>query len=229
MTAAAVPEPETYWAPGTTIEWVYQGAGLHPDLPNVRPMTVVRDDADGLVAWLAPGTPLIKPVLTDGRELRHAGPTGMFTEPRVLKLDIWHGTGILKVAPTGKRWSLWHFWNEDGSFSGWYVNLEAEHRRDASARRTTTTDYVLDLWITPDRVIEWKDEDELEGAVQAGRYTPEEADRITRDAHAAVEDIKAWTAPFSDNWHEWTAPPHWRLPDAPTGYEVAHITEELLS
>ena len=54
-----------FWAPGTTIEWVYEGTGRHADKPNVRPMTVVRDDADGLVAWLAPGTPLLKPVLVD--------------------------------------------------------------------------------------------------------------------------------------------------------------------
>lgn len=39
-----------YWEPGTTIEWVYEGTGQHADKPNVRPMTVVRDDADGLVA-----------------------------------------------------------------------------------------------------------------------------------------------------------------------------------
>jgi hypothetical protein len=229
VTAAAVPEPEVYWAPGTTIEWVYEGAGRHTDLPNVRPMTVVQDDADGLVAWLAPGTPLIKPVLADGREVRHAGPTGMFTEPRVLKLDIWHGTGILKVAPAGKPWSVWHFWNSDGSFRGWYVNLEAEHRRDSAARRTSTTDYVLDLWITPDRTIEWKDEDELEGAVEAGRFTPAEAERITADGHAAVREIEAWTSPFADGWDTWTAPPTWRVPEAPTGYEVTHITDELLS
>ena len=229
MTAA---EAETrvseFWEPGTTIEWVYEGTGRHRELPNVRPMTVIRDDEEGLVAWLAPGTPLIKPVLVDGRETRHAGPERMFTEDRVLKLDIWHGTGILKVSPTGKPWSVWHFWGEDGSFRGWYVNLEAEHRRDPDARRTSTIDYVLDLWIHPDRTIEWKDEDELEGAVAAGRFSQAEADRITSDAHAAVRDIKAWTTPFSDNWHTFIPDPHLRLPEAPTGYTVTHITQHLL-
>jgi hypothetical protein len=217
-----------HWEPGTTIEWVYEGTGKHGDKPNVRPMTVVRDDEDGLVAWLAPGTPVIKPVLADGREMRHAGPVGMFTEERVLKLDIWHGTGILKVSPTGKPWSVWHFWGAYDSFHGWYVNLEAEHRRDPEARRTTTVDYVLDLWINPDRRIEWKDEDELEGAVAAGRFTQAEAERITADGHAAVREIEAWTSPFADGWKDWRPDPHLRLPEAPTGYTVAHIAEELL-
>jgi hypothetical protein len=213
-----------YWEPGTVIQWVYRGTGL----PNVRPMTVVQDDEDALVAWLAPGTPLIKPVLLDGRDTRKAGPVAMFTADRVLKLDVWYGTGILKVSPVGKRWSVWHFWEEDGSFAGWYVNLEAEHRRDVAARRTTTADHVLDLWINPDRSIEWKDEDELEGAVEAGRFTAAEAEQITADAHAAIKEIEAWTAPFSEDWPNWRPDPHLRLPEAPTGYDVAYIAEELL-
>jgi hypothetical protein len=192
-------------------------------------MTVVRDDADGLVAWLAPGTPLLKPVLADGREMRHAGPVGMFTEERVLKLDVWHGTGILKVSPPGKPWSVWYFWGEDGTFHGWYVNLEREHVRDRASRRTSTVDHVLDLWMKPDRTIEWKDEDELEGAVTAGRFTAAEAERIVGDAHAAIRDIEAWTTPFSDDWQFWTPPPHWRVPAAPTTHQPALIAEELHS
>ncbi|GAA2837339.1 DUF402 domain-containing protein [Kribbella solani] len=216
-----------YWEPGTTIEWVYEGSGPHAHLPNVRPMTVVRDDADGLVAWLAPGTPLLKPVLTDGRETRHAGPVAMFTADRVLKLDVWRGTGILKVSPPGKPWSVWHFWDADGTFRGWYVNLEHEHVRDWAARRTSTVDHVLDLWINPDRSIEWKDEDELEGAVTAGRYTPAEAADITNDAHLAIRDIEAWAPPFSDNWQTWTPPLTWKVPTAPTTHNPSLIAEEL--
>ena len=228
MTAAEASQDVKYWQPGTTIEWVYEGRGRHSELPNVRPMTVVQDDAFGLVAWLAPGTPLIKPVLADGRELRHAGPVGMFVDDRVLKLDVWRGTGILKVSPTGKPWSVWHFWAADETFLGWYVNLEAEHRRDPEARRTSSVDHVLDLWINPDRTIEWKDEDELEGAVTGGRFTEDEVARIVADAHAAVREIEAWTSPFADGWQTWRPDPHLRLPEAPTCFTVTHIAEELL-
>ncbi|MFI5732089.1 DUF402 domain-containing protein [Kribbella sp. NPDC051587] len=217
----------TYWTPGTIIEWIY--SNRLTDQPTVRPMTVVRDDADGLVAWLAPQTPILKTVLTDGRELRAAGPVGMFTEPRVLKLDVWHGTGILKVAPTGKPWSIWYFWSAEGAFNGWYVNLEVPHTRDFAGRRTVTEDRVLDLWITPDRGIHWKDEDELEGAVTAGRFTQAEADAIIATAHDAIAEIHAWTAPFNENWQSWTPPADWPLPAAPTGHQPAIIAEELAS
>jgi predicted RNA-binding protein associated with RNAse of E/G family len=151
----------------------------------------------------------------------------MFTDDRVLKLDIWHGTGILKIAPTAKPWSVWYFWREDGTFAGWYVNLETPHVRDHDSRRTTTSDHVLDLWIHPDRTIEWKDEDELEGAVTAGRYTQPEADAITANAHAAVREIESWRYPFATNWQDWTPPTHWQIPMAPTTHQPTLIAEEL--
>jgi hypothetical protein len=216
-----------FWKPGTTIQWIYEGTGRHSAKPNVRPMTVVRDDEAGLVAWLAPGTPLIKPVLADGREMRLAGPRDMFTADRVLKLDVWRGTGILKVAPAHKPWSVWHFWAADGTFRGWYVNLEAIHHRDTAARRTSTVDYVLDLWVNPDRTVEWKDEDELEGAVASGRFTTAEADRIIADGHAADKVIAEWASPFADGWRDWRPDAGWRLPPAPTGYPVTYVAPEL--
>ena len=109
-----------------------------------------------------------------------------------------------------------------------YVNLEREHVRDWASRRTSTVDRVLDLWIKADRTIEWKDEDELEGAVAGGRFTAEEAERIVGDARAAVREIEAWTSPFADGWKDWRPDPHLRLPEAPTGFAVTHIAEELL-
>ena len=86
---------------------------------TLRPMTVVRDDEAGLVAWLAPGTPLLRPVLPDGRELRSVPPVDMFGAERALRRDRWQGTGILKIASTGMPWSAWCFWNDDWSFRGW--------------------------------------------------------------------------------------------------------------
>jgi hypothetical protein len=63
----------TYWQPGTQIHWIY--TGRTPGVDNVRPMTVVRDDADGLAG---------------GRDVREAGLERMFLEPRVPALSSWH-------------------------------------------------------------------------------------------------------------------------------------------
>ncbi len=178
-------------------------------------MTVVRDDADGLVAWLAPGTKLLRPVLPDGRDLRDVGPVEMFSAGRALQRDTWRGTGVLKVAPTGRPWSVWCFWADDGSFRGWYVNLEDPHRRDGAG--IVTQDHVLDLWITPDRIVHWKDEDELEGAVAAGRYSAADADRFRADARAVEQLVSRWESPFADRWEAWRADPSWRVPELPEG------------
>jgi hypothetical protein len=190
-------------------------------------MTVVRDDADGLVAWLAGGTPLIKPVLTDGRDVREAGLERMFLEPRVAMLGSWRGQGVLKVAPAGKPWSIWHFWHSDGRFSGWYVNLERPHRRDVAARTTTTEDCVLDLWVTPDRLVRRKDEDELEAARRAGRFDARTVAEIERWASRAEREIAAWAAPFRDGWQHWRPDPAWPLPPAPTGYDIRFVATDV--
>ena len=98
-------------------------------------MRVVRDDADGLVAWLAPGTPLLRPVLADGRELRSVPVAERFDvdrHGRANRLDSWHGHGILKVAPAGVPWSVWLFRERRG-----LPRLVREPRVGARAARTT--------------------------------------------------------------------------------------------
>lgn len=182
---------------------------------SLRPMTVVRDDASSLVAWLAPGTPLLRPVLPDGRDLRDVGPVEMFSAGRALQRDTWRGSGVLKVAPTGRPWSVWWFWADDGSFRGWYVNLEDVHRRDAAG--VVTQDHVLDLWITADRTVHWKDEDELDAAVGAGRYSTSDAERFRADARKVEELLRRWESPFADRWEDWRPDPAWPIPGLPPG------------
>ena len=63
---------------------------------------MIRDDEAGLVAWLAAGSRVLRPVLADGRDLR-AVPLGERFDSerhgRANRLDVWRGCGILKVAP----------------------------------------------------------------------------------------------------------------------------------
>lgn len=63
-------------------------------------------------------------------------------------------------------WSVWLFWDDEWTFDGWYVNLEALHRREG--RDLFSSDHVLDVWIDADGGIQIKDEDELEAAVEQG-------------------------------------------------------------
>ena len=210
MTAA----PAAHWSPGTEILWHYRsGRGA---VESVRPMRVVRDDSAGLVSWLAPGTPVLRPALADGAELRSVPLAERFDysrHGRATRLDRWQGQGVLKIAPTAAPWSAWVFWSEDWDFRGWYVNLEDPHERINHA--VVTQDHVLDVVVLPDRTTQRKDEDELEGAVAGGRHSAAAAERFRGDA-AAVEDVvRRWGSPFCDRWEDWRPDPGWPTPQLP--------------
>jgi hypothetical protein len=205
-----------YWSPGETVLWRYTRPRHLSE--SVRPVRVVRDDADGLVAWLAPGTPLLRPVLADGRDLRAVPLAERFDvdrHGRANRLDTWHGSGILKVAPSGVPWSVWLFWGALG-FDAWYVNLEAVHQRDD--HELVTQDHVLDVVVLPDRSTSRKDEDELAVAVTNGRFTAAEARQIEADADAVEAVVRRWGSPFCDGWEHWAADPAWPTPELPPAY-----------
>lgn len=201
-----------FWPPGRQIMWRFRRKVPGYEGPEtVHPVTVVRDDDEGLVAWLAAGTPVLRPVLPDGAELRSVGTVDMFTAGRAALRDRWRGPGILKIAPTGMPWSMLVF----SEPRGWYVNLEDVHQRSADA--VYTQDHVLDVWVDANRNVAWKDEDELEAAVRAGRYTRAAARQFQADAEAVVERIDRWESPFCDGWEHWIPNPAWPVPALPLG------------
>ncbi len=205
--------PAAYWEPGRTVLWRYTRPG-HPS-ESVRPVRVVRDDADGLVAWLAAGSPVLRPVLADGRDLRSVPMEERFDHARhgrANRLDVWRGHGVLKVAPAGLPWSVWVFRDDEG-FRGWYVNLESVHERRGDELRTQ--DHVLDLVVQADRTTTRKDEDELAAAVAQGRFTAAEAAGFAEDAAAMEARVRRWDAPFRDGWEHWQPDPDWPVPQLP--------------
>ncbi|MBA3781775.1 MAG: DUF402 domain-containing protein [Nocardioides sp.] len=199
-----------FWAPGTPIMWRYGD----PDRPHWgTPMTVVQDNADGLVAWLPAGTPVLKVARADGLDFR-GDPSTMFTAEREQVVSTWEEYDVLRIAPTGRAWSVWAFFPAgDATFEGWYVNIEDPHVRDEDT--TYSTDHVLDVWVEPDRSHGRKDEDELVLAVEQGRYTPDEAAQITSVADEVEAVIAAWGPPFSDGWDSFRPDVAWPVPHLP--------------
>jgi hypothetical protein len=200
-----------YWEPGTQILWHY---GLLDRPHHVTPLTVVRDDAEALVAWLPAGTPLLRVARRDGLG-RSEDRAHMFTADRVWAPGTWEQYDVLRIAPTGVPWSCWAFY-ELGSraFAGWYVNLEDVHTRDD--RAVYSYDRILDLWIDPDGSHGRKDEDELVLAVEQGRYTQPEADAITATAADAEVVIADWGPPYCDAWETFRPDPAWPVPQLPS-------------
>jgi predicted RNA-binding protein associated with RNAse of E/G family len=110
-------------------------------------------------------------------------------------------------------WSVWLFWDDEWAFLGWYVNLEAVHRREG--RSLISSDHVLDVWIDADRGIQLKDEDELEAAVDQGLFSAAMGRQIEEDARAAVRTFRAGGYPFNEPWPGWRPDPAWERPALP--------------
>lgn len=88
---------------GHHVLWSYRrphGSG------GTRPVRVVADDPDGLVGWLAPGTPVTVAALSDGRPMRSLPTDQVFREGRSLRTASWSGLGLVMIAPTGTPWLL---------------------------------------------------------------------------------------------------------------------------
>jgi hypothetical protein len=106
----------------------------------------------------------------------------------------------------------------EGRFRGWYVNLQSPPRRTAYG--IDISDLALDVVIRPDHSWYWKDEDELQMALDAGACTPEFASHIRRAGEEVVAMIASRTTPFDDSWLQWKPPPDWAIGEIPDGWQT---------
>jgi hypothetical protein len=186
---------------------------------SIDPMRVVRDDERGLVAWLADDTELVSWHPADGRSIREVPLAERFEVERSPKVGRWRGGGVLRIAPTGRPWSVWVFWEDDDSFAGHYVNLELPHRRNGA--ETATRDLTLDLWLEPDGTLWLKDADELEAGVAGGRYSSAMADEVRAAAEwARAELVEGADWPLDEEWQSWRPPAGWTVPALPDSDDV---------
>jgi uncharacterized protein len=100
----------------------------------------------------------------------------------------------------------------EARFADWYVNLEDPWRPWRLG--FDTEDHTLDLWVDRDGAWRWKDEDELEIAVDVGFYTPEEAAAFRAEGEAVVAE---W--PFPTGWESWEPDEAWPLPTLPADWD----------
>ncbi|MFK3835803.1 DUF402 domain-containing protein [Microbacterium sp. NPDC087868] len=123
------------------------------------------------------------------------------------------------MIPLTQPWQVLHFWNPDGTFAGWYVNLESEKHRDRLG--LVAVDWHLDLLISADYEVEWKDEDEAAAAVQT-EYLREEdlvrarsaGDLIAADPRSFIRDLGLWHLSYPPKTPEpaLELPPGWDVP-----------------
>jgi hypothetical protein len=161
---------------------------------------VVEDRADLTVLWLPPGT-------------TYAIGDDLFGEWKLSERVFDHTAGQLRLTRPHEPFSIFHFWHPDGSFEGWYVNLERPQKRSSAG--FDFEDELLDIWVRPGAEPRWLDEDEVEEAVRGGFFTPERAAEIRAHGEGVLAD-----PPWPTGWEDWRPEPGWQRPLLPPGWDL---------
>ena len=202
------------WQSGEQILLRYRRLG---PVSFTYPVTVVRDDPGQTLLYLQPGTPIKLRVMPDGtpipRDLPYAARSRL---PHVVGDSIWTTHHVLIDVRPGEPFDIRHFWGEDWSFRGWYVNLQQPVARVGIGY--DTADHVLDLWVDPDGSWRWKDEQEMAEAVRIGRFRADEAAAIRRAGESVIPLIETRQPPFDGSLAGWRPDPAWPLPIIPAAW-----------
>jgi len=196
------------WTPGETVctRFVRNDnsvGGLHP-------LRVLEDDGEQLIGWLPKGTGIIASRLPDGREIREEPLENRFRAGRSQVHTTWHGTSTIRLISESHWSSVWWFFDAEQRFLSWYVNLEIPRGR--TERTLDRVDGALDVHVSADRGWEWKDEDEADAAVEAGRITPEQLTRLRAEGERVIGLAESGVFPFDGAWCDFQPDPAWPRP-----------------
>jgi hypothetical protein len=203
-----------HFEPGRVLRWnLYLGGHLS----TRTPVRVVESGPDGLLLWLAVGSPVWQPVLPSGSHLRDIPPEERPASGYPLVTGRWHRGNALIYQPTGASHAVWWLFSSpdgSGSFSGWYVNLE--RRRRDTGDDIDVLDLELDVTVGSDRSWQWKDEESF--AAKTGHpsyWTTREAEAIRAEGHRVARLAETGAFPFDGSWCDFTPPSSWALPELP--------------
>ena len=192
-------------------------------LAFVRPVRVVSDTDLGLLLWMARGTPGLNEVTLDGRGTRGMPFSEWVTLRYRMQAGAWQGPGILMFFPPDADHSVWFFFDEQGRFANWYVNLEERATRwdDGAVAGVDIVDQDLDIVVRPDRTWEWKDEDEFTErlAIPEHYWVPDEQ-AVRAEGRRVIKVVEAGEFPFDGTWTDFVPDPSWQTPtDLPPGWD----------
>jgi hypothetical protein len=188
----------------------------------IRPVRVVSDDDRGLLLWQPRSTVSIHEVAADGRGQRSMPFSEWITQRYELVPGTWQGPGILLFFPTGVDHSVWWFWDDEGRFDCWYVNLEEHAVRwdDGEVAGIDVVDQDLDVVVAPDHSWEWKDEDEFaERLAFPDHYWVRDEEAVRAEGRRVIKIAEAAEFPFDGTWTDFVPDPSWTLPELPPGWD----------
>lgn len=205
---------------GEDIAWRcrIRGADGRDDVSFVMAVRVISDRRDEVITLRRPGDAARRRI-TETRgpaEHRHklvVSWSDGWTE------HLWWQYRVLVIKPKATEYAISLFWPEaTGELECWYIDLMSPLRRHRAG-----FDFVengLDIVVEPDMGSwKWKDEDELEYAVERGVYTRAEADALYAEGERAVERLRRERAVF-EPWRGWRPDPSWPPAALPPGWDL---------
>lgn len=199
------------WPSGHDV--LYRFWRLDGSLSAVHPARVVASDEDYLLCWVMPGTRIRITTSPDGRKPREIPLPERFSGPRVPGWSTWRVHPTLRLVYADRLASVWWFFEPDGTFRNWYVNLELPLGSDAVG--VDRVDGVLDVEVLPDRRWEWKDEDEVVAAVAAGRLDQAQVESLRAEGKRMITLADAGEFPFDGTYCDLRVDPDWPVPQLP--------------
>ena len=90
------------------------------------------------------------------------------------------------------------------------VNFETPFRRSPSG--FDTLDLELDLVVSPDYALRWKDADEYNEGIRRGVITAATAEQIAKSQQEVLEKIERREESFDERWLDWIPDGQWGIP-----------------
>ena len=187
---------------------------LHPDgrMAAVQSARVVADDERGLLLFSDFGAQVMVRTDLDGNPTRGLSLATEIAMTTMLSPGRRHQYRALLLMPPGASHSVSWGWNPDGTFAGWYVNLETPARRWPGG--VDTRDQVLDVLIAPDRSHTWKDEAEV------GFLDASAAARARLEGERVIGLATAGAFPFDGSLIDFQPPPDWSPAELPPWWDA---------
>ena len=188
---------------------------LHPDrrLAAVQAARVVSDDDRGLLLFVDIGAESMRRTDLTGAPTRHLPVADELAMPTMLAPVRRETFRSLLLLPPGAPHSVSWSWLADGTFTGWYANLETPARRWPGG--VDSHDQTLDVLVTADRSWFFKDEEDL------GALEPTEAAAVRAEGERLGKLAETATFPFDGTWLDFTPPPEWTPATLPPWWDAA--------
>lgn len=131
----------------------------------------------------------------------------------------WTGQDVVMVHRFDQMWSTWRWLTSAGEWvPGSYINLERTWLLGEGVYETE--DLTLDVVISADGSLSFKDEDELDWLETVGLCTGSDADAIRAIGQRAHEHFSSHGWPLDVSWDAWLPGPSRRPPELPSGWEA---------